>query len=252
MQMVVGWLQASTLHGETQGTHHLSKETDTSVVQSFGVSSVQAEWAHSCLMVGPGSLGHLLRVFHPWAPKHIGTVTMAQCKMACWPVFHAGGCGLPFGESLSKEVKLTRGTESPRAGRRNGYPLLWCCGCRTNSSSRTPDLIFRVHFRCQLGWRMVPRCGDKCSSSLSLSPGYIYSPGHPSFLSACLAGHPLHWPSPASSPCSQGAHCWHMRCTPAPSQQLLVKMPQDTWRALSLSSLMSYPTWKHKATPVVH
>ena len=68
---------------ETQGTHHLSKETDTSVAQSLGVSSLQAEWAHSCLMVGPGSPGHLLRLFHPWGPSHIGTVTMTQCKMAC-------------------------------------------------------------------------------------------------------------------------------------------------------------------------
>ena len=68
---------------ETQGTHHLSKETDTSVAQSLGVSSLQAEWAQSCLMVGPGSPGHLLRLFRPWGPSHIGTVTMAQCKMAC-------------------------------------------------------------------------------------------------------------------------------------------------------------------------
>lgn len=66
------------LPGETQGTHHLSKETDTSVAQSLGVSSLQTEWAHSCLMVGPGSPGRLWRVFRPWGPKHIVTVTMAQ------------------------------------------------------------------------------------------------------------------------------------------------------------------------------
>ena len=55
-------------------------------------------------------------------------------------------------------------------------------------------------------------CPDVGTSAhlVFLSPGYIYSPGRPSFLSACLARRPLHRPSPASSPgCSLLTHALH-------------------------------------------
>lgn len=128
-----------------------------------------------------------------------------------------------------------------------------CC----NAAAAGPIAAARTQISSSEMWRCISCvslaeewCPDVGTSThlVSLSPGCIYPPGRPSSLSACLAGRPLHRPSPASSPCCRGAHCWHTCCIPAPSQQLLVKTPQNTWRALFLSSLVSYPTWKHRAT----
>lgn len=94
---------------------------------------------------------------------------------------------------------------------------------------------------------MVPRCGDTRSSGLSLSWTHIFSrtPQFPVCLSCRL-------PTPSVKPCfiplflgcSLLTHALH----PSSISAAACEDAPRYLRALSLSSLMSYPTWKHKAT----